>query len=131
MDKILKINNQPQDLSELSIRLLKKELKLIPADINKEKRFLDLLIAENHIVRTQVEKDVIVEFMQNTKKMVSFHENRLGRYQQCYEQIKDKKSFDRGLLFPEELQFLQKKPTTKGQKKSDPNNNKLLTGTDG
>jgi len=131
MSAILNINDHSKDLSKISIRLLKKELKLIPADINKEKRFLDLLIAESHTVRTQVEKEVLVEFIAQTKKKVTKHENRLGRYQQCYNQLKETKSFDRGLLFPEELILLQKAPKDKNNLNPVSKGKELLTGTDG
>ena len=116
----------------ISIREFKKELKLIPNDIKREMRFLDLLFAERNFVRTQAEREVLRDFINGAKEMVEFHQNRLERYQKCYEQLKARKGFDLELLFPNELRSLQEQPSqreapaylTQGQER-------LRTGTDG
>ena len=102
--------NNSKNLTGISIRQLKKELKLIPNDIKREMRFLDLLFVEKNFSRTQAEKEVLKDFMDRAKKMVEFHQNRLERYQQCYDQLKEKKTFDLSLLLPDELQFLRGEP---------------------
>ncbi len=113
----------------LNLRKLKKELKLIPFDIQREVRFLDLLFAERNLVRTEVERDVLRELIDRAKKMVVHHQNRLDRYKECYKQYKSKKSFDTNLLLPDELLGLLKLPPQESglpQDKAD-----FRTGTDG
>lgn len=117
----------------VSVRRLKKELKLIPNDIKREMRFLDLLFSERNQVRTETEKEVLGDFIQTAKKMVEFHQNRLERYQECYKQIKSLKSFEQGLLFPDELAALQKTAASSSpEAPADPGPQRLRrTGTDG
>jgi hypothetical protein len=115
----------------VSLRQLKKELKLIPNDIKREMRFLDLLFAERNFVRTQAEKEVLKDFIDSAKEMVEFHQNRLERFQTCYDQLKAKKSFDLALLFPDELHALQGGSTQAETSASSINQETLRTGTDG
>lgn len=116
----------------LSARHLKKELKLIPYDIKREMRFLDLLLCENNQVRTRVEREVVQQFIAKARAMVKFHQKRLERYEECYRQLRQKKTCDPGLLQPEELQELlgQGKPSSqiKSQLPQEPD---LRTGTHG
>jgi hypothetical protein len=114
----------------VSLRQLKKELKLIPNDIKREMRFLDLLFAEKNFVRTLAEKEVLRDFIDSAKQMVEFHQNRLERYQTCYDQLKARKSFDLALLFPDELYALQS-GSTKARPASPADEQTLRTGTDG
>ena len=115
----------------VSIRELKKELKLIPNDIKREMRFLDLLFAERDFSRTQAEREVLKDFMDRAKKMVEFHQNRLDRYQQCYDQLKAKKAFDLSLLLPNELQSLRGEPLQAEASAHTTESEGLRTGTDG
>jgi hypothetical protein len=115
----------------VSIRELKKELKLIPNDIKREMRFLDLLFAERDFSRTEAEREVLKDFIDSAKKMVEFHQNRLERYQECYEQLKAKKALDLSLLFPDELQSLRGQPSQKEAAAYSPEEEGLRTGTDG
>jgi len=131
MRKPLNGKNHTHNLSEISLRQLKKELKLLPTDINKQRRFLDLLHAEKNIVRTDVERAVLIDFINTSKSKVDFFEKRLDRYQQCYQQLKEKKSFDKGLLLPDELESLKRKTRTKSPQKTFIGSKNLLTGTDG
>ena len=131
MRKPFEVPKQTFNLSDVSLRQLKRELKLLPADIKKQRRFLDLLHAEKQTVRTDVEKAVLIDFINTSKEKVDFFENRLDRYQQCYDQLKETKSFNRGLLFPDELEALKRKPKNKTSKKAFIGENDLLTGTDG
>ena len=128
-----KINrNHPKNRSGVSLRLLKKELKLIPNHINREMRFLDLLFAERNISRTQAEREVLKEFIERSKAMVEYHQDRLERYQRCYDQLKAKKAFDLALLLPGELQFLQgETPSQAETPQGLPEREGLRTGTDG
>lgn len=123
--------NNSKDRTGISIRQLKKELKLIPNDIKREMRFLDLLFVEKNFSRTNAEKEVLKDFMDRAKKMVEFHQNRLERYQQCYDQLKAKKDFDLSLLFPDELQSLQGGPSQAETPAHSPEGEGLRTGTDG
>lgn len=95
-----------QDAS-VSLRLLKKELKLIPMDLKREMRFLDLLLVEHEHAKTQVEKDVIRDFLAASRSRVEYHQKRLERYEECYRQLRETKAFDTSLLLPEELRRLQ------------------------
>jgi len=91
----------------LSLRLLKKELKLIPMDLKREMRFLDLLLIELEHAKTQAEKDVIRDFLDASRARVEYHQKRLERHEECYRQLKETKGFDTSLLLPEELRRLQ------------------------
>ena len=115
----------------ISLRQFKKELKLIPNDIKREMRFLDLLFSERNFVRTEAEKEVLRDFIDSAKEMVEFHQNRLERFQACYDQLKAKKSFDLALLFPDELHALQGGPTQAEKPASPIDQEALRTGTDG
>ena len=115
----------------VSLRELKKELKLIPNDIKREMRFLDLLFAERDFSRTEAEREVLKEFINNAKKMVEFHQNRLERYQQCYDQLKAKKAFDVSLLLPAELRSLRGEPLQPEDSTYPTEGERLRTGTDG
>ncbi len=115
----------------VTLRQLKKELKLIPNDIKREMRFLDLLFAERNFSRTMAEREVLKDFIQRAKGMVEFHQNRLERYQQCYDQLKAKKAFDLGLLLPEELQSLRNMPSQAEGAGYPAEGEGLRTGTDG
>jgi len=115
----------------INLRLLKKELKLIPNDIKREMRFLDLLFAERNFVRTQAEREVLKDFIDTARGMVEFHQNRLERYQKCYDQLKAKKAFDHGLLLPEELHALQDGSPCTEEPDYAANVESLRTGTDG
>lgn len=99
--------NNVKNQTGINIRQLKRELKLIPNDIKREMRFLDLLFAERNFSRTQAEREVLRDFMDSAKKMVEFHQKRLDRYQQCYDQLRAKKAFDLSLLLPDELESLR------------------------
>jgi hypothetical protein len=114
-----------------SIRHVKRELKLIPNDIKREMRFLDLLFAERNLVRTQAEREVLREFIESAKGMVEFHQNRLERYQKFYDQLKARKSVDTGLLLPDELRLLQGPPPEKEKPDYTVGHEGLRTGTDG
>ncbi len=115
----------------ISIRQLKKELKLIPNDIKREMRFLDLLFAERNFSRTQAEREVLKDFMDSAKKMVEFHQKRLDRYQLCYDQLRANKAFDPNLLLPDELQSLQGEPSQEETSACSTEGEGLRTGTDG
>lgn len=115
----------------INLRQLKKELKLIPNDIKREMRFLDLLFAERSFARTQAEVEVLKDFMDSAKEMVEFHQNRLERFQKCYDQLKATKAFDLGLLLPDELQLLQGRPSQGEKPESATEGEGLRTGTDG
>lgn len=97
----------PSQGLSLSLRLLKKELKLIPMDLKREMRFLDLLLIELEHAKTQAEKDVIREFLDASRGRVEYHQKRLERYEECYRQIKETKGCDTSLLLPEELHRLR------------------------
>jgi hypothetical protein len=123
--------NNSKDRTGISIRQLKKELKLIPNDIKREMRFLDLLFAERNFSKTQAEREVLKDFMDRAKKMVEFHQNRLDRYQQCYDQLQEKKAFDLSLLLPDELQALRGEPLQAEAPAYSTEGEGLRTGTDG
>lgn len=123
--------NRTKKFNGLNLRKLQKELKLIPFDIKREIRFLDLLFSERNSVRTQVEKDVLRELIDRARKMVEYHQNRLDRYEECYRQLKETKSFDRNLLYPDELQSMLQIPPKTGKQESEQNKQGLRTGTDG
>jgi hypothetical protein len=126
--------DQSARLIALNIRKLKRDLKAILLDVHREIRFLDLLFIERNSVRTEVEREVLKEMIERAKKMIEFHQNRLERYRECYRQVKERKSFDRSLLKPEELQSLLKLPApglaelAPGSAQSQEG---LRTGTDG
>jgi len=122
-------NRKPEH--PVSIRQLKKELKLIPNDIKREMRFLDLLLTENNQVRTQVEKEVVGDFIVKAKAMVEYHQGRLERFEACYRQIKEKNSFDFSLLRPEELQNLLEQQSAVAHDRSSVEKPPLRTGTHG
>jgi len=124
-------NKNPKNRTGVSLRELKKELKLIPNDIKRQMRFLDLLFAERNFVRTQAEREVLKDFIDSAKEMVEFHQNRLERYQACYDQLKTKKAFDLGLLLPDELHALQSGPSQKEKPAYAIERQGLRTGTDG
>ncbi len=124
--------NDKKNRRRVSLRLLKKELKLIPHDINREMRFLDLLFAERNISKTQAEREVLKDFIDRSKAMVEYHQDRLERFQRCYDQLKEEKAFDLALLLPGELQFLQGEPPSQAQSAPDLSEQEgLRTGTDG
>jgi hypothetical protein len=124
-------NKKAKNRTGVSLRQLKKELKLIPNDIKREMRFLDLLFAERNFVRTEAEREVLKDFIDSAKQMVEFHQNRLERYQACYDQLKTKKAFDLGLLLPDELNALQSGPSLKEKPAYSTHRQRLRTGTDG
>lgn len=117
----------------VNVRKLKKELKRILADIHREMRYLDLLFLEKNKVRTQVERDVVKELIERAKKVLETHQNKMDRYRECYQQFKARKSFDSGLLKPEELESLIKIPLEKESPDLIPvhRQQNLRTGTDG
>ena len=123
--------NNSKNRTGISIRELKKELKLIPNDIKREMRFLDLLFAERDFSKTEAEREVLKDFIDNAKKMVEFHQNRLDRYQQCYDQLKAKKAFDVSLLLPAELRSLRGEPLQPEESTYPTEEERLRTGTDG
>lgn len=113
----------------LSLRLLKKELKLIPMDLKREMRFLDLLLIELEHAKTQAEKDVIREFLDASRVRVEYHQKRLERYEECYRQLKETKGCDTSLLLPEELNRLQQNHEEASS--VEPQESDLRTGTHG
>ena len=123
--------SKPRNRAGVSLRDLKKELKLIPNDIKREMRFLDLLFAERDLSRTEAEREVLKDFIDQAKKMVEFHQNRLERYQLCYDQLKAKKAFDVSLLLPAELQSLRGEPLQPEAATYATDTERLRTGTDG
>jgi len=105
-----KNGRQTRNYPGLNLRKLRKELKLIPFDIQREMRFIDLLFSERNSVRTQTERNVLKDMIDGATKTVEFYQNRLERYQECYRQFKDRNTFDNNLLLPEELQSLRNSP---------------------
>ena len=123
--------NKSKDQTGISLRQLKKELKLIPNDIKREVRFLDLLFAERNFLRTEAEREVVKDFIDSAKQMAEFHQNRLERYQACYDQLKTTKVFDLGLLLPDELKALQSGSSSKKELTYWTDGQRFRTGTDG
>jgi hypothetical protein len=124
-------NKKTKNRNRVSLRQLKKELKLIPNDIKREVRFLDLLFAERNFVRTEAEREVLKDFIYSAKQMAEFHQNRLERYQACYDQLKTRKAFDLGLLLPDELNALQSGTSLKEKLAYPTEGQRFRTGTDG
>jgi len=118
-------------LNGIDLRKLKKELKLIPFDIKREMRFLDLLFTERNIVRTQAEREVLKDLIDRASGMVKFYQNRLLRFQECYDRFRDKKPIDNTLLLPDEKQSLLKWPAPAAQPDTAREQPDLRTGTDG
>ncbi len=132
MPKLEKNGNPAKKYPGIDLRKLKKELKLIPFDIKREMRFLDLLFTERNIVRTQAEREVLKDMIDGARKMVEFYQGRLDRFEECYKRFKEKKAFDNSLLRPDELQNIlklsaEKKSAIAAEQKGDD----LRTGTDG
>lgn len=113
----------------LNLRLLKKELKLIPMDLKREMRFLDLLLTEFEHAKTQAEKDVILDYLNASRARVEYHQKRLERYEECYRQMKETKGCDTSLLLPEELYRLQQNHEEVSS--VEPQESDLRTGTHG
>jgi len=124
-------NKKAKNRNGVSLRQLKKELKLIPNDIKRQVRFLDLLFAERNFVRTDAEREVLKDFIDSARQMAVFHQNRLERYQACYDQLKAKKAFDLRLLLPDELNALQSGPSLKEKPAYSAEGQRFRTGTDG
>ena len=115
----------------IDLRKLKKELKLIPFDIKREMRFLDLLFSERNIVRTQAEHEVLRDMIDHARSCVEFHQDRLVRFQQFYDRVRKKKPIDQNMLFPVEMQSLLKWSVTDEVEQPHMEPDKLRTGTDG
>lgn len=116
----------------IDLRKLKKELKLIPFDIKREMRFLDLLFSERNIVRTQAEREVLKDLIDRASGTVKFYQNRLLRFQECYDLTKEKKPIDHSLLLPDERESLLKWPDGVAEQAPPVDENPdLRTGTDG
>jgi hypothetical protein len=123
--------NNTRNKTGVTLRQLKKELKLIPNDIKREMRFLDLLFSERDFSRTRAEREVLKDFIDHAREMVEFHQNRLERYQQCYDQLREKKALDLSLLLPDELQSLRGTPPQEQTAEYTDERERLRTGTDG
>lgn len=113
------------------MKKLKRELRLIPFDIKREMRFLDLLFSERNIVRTQAEQEVLRDMIEQARTTVRFHQSRLNRFQDFYDRLKRKKCFDQTLLSPNEVESLRKWPPMTGGGKDCIPIDDLRTGTDG
>jgi len=121
----------------INLRALRKEIKMIPFDIKKEMRLLDLLFNERSASRTQVEKDVLVELIENARGMINVHQDKLERFQRFYKQMRSGKHSDLQLLTAEELHLLQKASSLNALKKREKEEQRreprepLRTGTHG
>ena len=116
----------------LNLRKLRKELKLIPFDIQREKRFMDMLFSERNTVRTQAEREVLNEMIGLATSKVESFQDRLNRFEECYRQFKERKSFDSTLLSSEELNSLVSRPeTTRVLPERQDQERTLRTGTHG
>lgn len=116
----------------INLKVLKKEIKMIPFDIKKEMRLLDLLFNEKVASRTQVEKDVLLELIEKARDMINLHQNKLDRFQKFYSQIRSGNGSDNGLLTPEEMDNLQKASTRAyGRRREEMLKEPLRTGTHG
>jgi len=117
---------------KINLRKLRTELKLIPNDIRREMRYLDLLLSEKNSSRTEVEKSLLKDLIDGAKEKVKAHQDRLWRFERCQEQMKERKTFDTKLLTPDEFEFLQKDTTpSKPRRKAASDRGRRLTGTDG
>ncbi len=123
----------------INLRLLRKQIKMIPFDIRREMRLLDLLFNEKGYSRTQVEKEVLVELIENARKIIKTHTDKLDRYQKMYQQIRSGRVSDLALLTPEEVDVLKKQPAAsrgpakkkREGKETPPSVMHLRTGTNG
>jgi len=131
MGRYTKKANVSDKWQGIDLKKLKKELKLIPFDIKREMRFLDLLFSERNIVRTQAEREVLRDLIDRASSAVKLHQNRLTRFQECYDRFKEKKSFDNSILLPEEMQSLRKWHLRPKQEEPCGQEVDLRTGTDG
>jgi len=105
---------------------------MIPFDIKKEMRLLDLLFNEKGISRTQVERDLLLELIEKARDMINVHQNKLERFQKCYDQIRSGKYSGIELLTPEELHIIQKESSSASIKKKEyAAKEPLRTGTHG
>ena len=117
---------------KVNLRKLRTELKLIPNDIRREMRYLDLLLSEKNSSRTEVEKNLLKDLIDGAKKKVKAHQDRLWRFERCQEQMKERKTFDMKLLTPDEFELLKKAPTPrKSRQKVVSDRGRRRTGTDG
>jgi hypothetical protein len=118
----------------INLRLLKKEIKMIPFDIRKEMRLLDLLFNEKGYSRTQVEKEVLLELIEKARNVIKMHHDKLDRYQKMYEEIRTGRNAHAGLLTPEEIDVLRKRQAPRSSEKKKPDEAPkvhLRTGTNG
>lgn len=116
----------------INLRVLRKEIKMIPFDIKKEMRLLDLLFNEKTTSRTQVEKDLLIELIEKARDMINVHQDKLERFQKFYNQIRLGKNSEMELLTPDELHILQiASSRTYLKKREDAHKEPLRTGTHG
>jgi len=131
MARSRKTTNKTAKHNGIDLRKLKKELKLIPFDIKREMRFLDLLFSERNIVRTQAEREVLKDLIDRASSTVKFYQNRLLRFQECYVRTKERKPIDGNLLLPDERESLLKWPAQGAEQETVAEQPDLRTGTDG
>lgn len=118
----------------INLRLLRKEIKMIPFDIRKEMRLLDLLFNEKGYSRTQVEREVLLELIEKARDVIKMHHDKLDRYQRMYDEIRTGRNTHAGLLTPEEIDVLRKRHTPRSSEKKKPEEAPkvhLRTGTNG
>ena len=124
---------RPADAKQLAkedgIITLRAQLSYSDYSVDQEEHIDNVVHASAD--RTEAEREVLKEFIDNAKKMVEFHQNRLERYQQCYDQLKAKKAFDVSLLLPAELRSLRGEPLQPEESTYPTEGERLRTGTDG
>jgi len=94
------------ELPKINIRLLKREIKSLIYELEREFRMRKLLTSELMESETRVEKDLIMELLDTTKTTIQELEARADRFRVALESLEAKAKNLEALLLPGDIKSL-------------------------
>jgi len=94
------------EIPKINIRMLKREIKSLIYELEREFRMRKLLTSEIMDVETKVEKDLIMELLNTTKDTIHQLEARAERFRMALESLEAKAKNLEALLLPGDIKVL-------------------------
>ena len=105
------------EVPKINIRLLKREIKSLIYELEREFRMRKLLTSELMDSETRVEKDLIMEFLDTTKTTIQELEARADRFRVALESLEAKAKNLAALLLPGDIKSLSEAAAAAAAKK--------------
>ena len=109
---------QDLEIPKINIRLIKKEIKAVIYELEREFRMRKLLTNEIMDSETRVEKDLMLEMLASTRTMILELEAKTERFRVALESLEAKAKNIEALVLPRDIEALAAAAVTKKRAKT-------------